>query len=165
MSCHAARPRDAAGRASIYSLQLTLATGEMKMFGRQETRLLAMLLGLLVSVSACADAQRRSQPEFLGSATVDGRVDHDRIRVGRAAGNFRAIQLRVRGGPVQLHRVVIRYERGGREEIRTQAVVPSGGQSRPIPLGGNRRVIQSVEIWHSKAHWRSRPTVSLYGIR
>ena len=34
-----------------------------------------------------------------------------------------------------------------------------------IDLPGDRRTIQSVDLWYSKGRWTRRPTVGLYGIR
>jgi hypothetical protein len=102
---------------------------------------------------------------FLGSASVDGNHDQDSIRVGRSAGTFRALQLRVSGGPVRVHRLVVRYGDGSKEELRVHSMIPSGGRSYPIPLSGSRRTIQRVDMSYSRAHWQTRPIVSLHGIR
>jgi hypothetical protein len=125
------------------------------------------MFAVLFLVVTCAAAYPQPGPRavFLGSARVDGNFDQDTIRVGRAAGPFRAVQLRVSGGPVKIHRLVVRYGNGTREELRVHSIIPSGGQTRPIPLSGNRRAIQSVDLWCSNAHWRTRPIVSLHGIR
>jgi hypothetical protein len=41
--------------------------------------------------------------------------------------------------------------------------IPAGGQTRPIDLRGERRDINSVELWYGKGNWRNRPAVDLYG--
>lgn len=137
------------------------------------------LLGLLVSLAFGAslyaqgygdrdDRDRgnyRGRWTYLGNAHVDGAQDHDNIRVGRADGRFRAIQLRVSGGTINFERVVVHYGNGSQEDLAIRSEIPSGGRTRPIDLPGERRVIQSVELWYGKGSWHRRPKVDLYGLR
>jgi hypothetical protein len=108
---------------------------------------------------------QRAHMVHLGDASVDGARDRDTINVGRRAGAFRAIQLRVHGGAVNFDRVIVRYGNGTQEELQIRSTVPSGGQTRIIDLPGERRIIQSVDFWYGKATWMRRPRVSLYGVR
>jgi hypothetical protein len=133
------------------------------MFTKLKASILAIVL--LLAGSAGASPQARPRLVFLGSASVDGDFDRDTIHVGRSAGTFRAVQLRVDGGPVRIHRLVLRYADGTREEVRVHSVIPSGGHSRVIPLSRHRRSIRGVDLWYGKAQWRTRPVVSLHGIR
>ena len=102
---------------------------------------------------------------YLGDSHVDGSVDHDSIKVGRSDGSFRAIQLRVSGGAINFERVIVRYGNSTQEEIPIRAHIPDGGHTRAIDLPGDRRMIQSVDLWYSKGNWSRRPKVSLYGAR
>jgi hypothetical protein len=120
----------------------------------------ALLVATVVGFSAPRERWAR-----LGSAHVDGKVDHDNISVGVHDGRFRAIQLRVRGGPVELSRVVVHYGNGEPEEVAVNERVPAGGSTHPIDLRGRERVIQSVELGYAKGSWRSRPEVVLLGMR
>src|SRR5262245_38905663 len=94
------------------------------------SRYLQVILGLLLisSVDAIVSAQRPSrwspqEPQipgrwvFLGQANVDGRVDRDRIYVGRRRGRFQNIQIRVDRAPIEFHRVVVHYTNGRSEEV------------------------------------------------
>jgi hypothetical protein len=103
--------------------------------------------------------------DFLGDAHVDGGQDHDSIHVGKHDGRFRAIQLRVERGEVFFERVVVHFHDGSHEELVIRDRIPAGGSTRAIDLPGNRRVIESVELWYGKARWEHRPKVSLFGIR
>jgi hypothetical protein len=102
---------------------------------------------------------------FLGQTTVDGLRDRDRIVIGRSEGRFHSIQLRVAGAPVEFQRVVVNYANGSSEEVEFRDYIQAGGQTRPIDLQGNERVINSVDFLYSKSRWRrgARPRVSLYG--
>jgi hypothetical protein len=119
---------------------------------------------LIFAFSASLAAQ--SEPwEYLGNAHVDGQQDHDKIKVGRHDGRFRAIQLRVSGGAIYFERVVVHYGNGSNEELVIRDRIPDGGVTRAIDLPGERRVVESVELWYSKDRWEHRPKVSLFGIR
>ena len=107
----------------------------------------------------------RGRWAHLGNAHVDGQQDHDNIQVGMRDGRFRAIQLRVSGGAINFERVVVHFGNGSQEELVIRQRIPAGGRTRPIDLPGERRVIQSVELWYSKDSWHRRPRVDLFGIR
>jgi hypothetical protein len=135
-------------------------------------RVLSSLL-LLLSFSVAVDAQRRGRDrdrdderwERLGQSRVDGRHDHDSIRVN-ARGGFRAIQLRVQGGDVEFQRVVVHFENGADSEVEVRDRIQAGGTTRAIDLPGDQRRVRYVEIWYSKDNWRSRrPTLLLFGRR
>ena len=126
---------------------------------------LAILALFLVAASFPSAYAQRARMVYLGNAHVDGAVDHDSIKVGRSDGTYRAIQLRVSGGAVNFDRVIVRYGNGTLEEIQVRNRIPDGGRTRIIDLPGDRRTIQSVDLWYSKDRWTRRPTVGLYGIR
>jgi hypothetical protein len=132
------------------------------MHGQQTRRVLAVFL---LVVSCTAMYAQRHRMVFLGSAQVDGLRDRDSIRVGHASGAFRAIQLRVSGAAVNFDRVIVRYGNGTQEELQIRNRIPDGGTTRVIDLPGDRRIIQSVDLWYSKDKWTRRPKVSLYGVR
>ena len=120
-----------------------------------------MLFVAALSVSASP----RDHWAYLGNAHVDGAVDHDNIHVGRSDGRFRGIQLHISGGAIEFQRVVVHFGNGTQEELVIRDRIPNGGATRAIDLPGERRVIESVELWYSKERWDRHPKVSLYGIR
>jgi hypothetical protein len=126
-------------------------------------------LVLLLSFSLAANSQRRDQGEGrwerLGQSRVDGRRDHDNIRVN-ARGAFRAIQLRVQGGAIEFQRVVVHFENGADTDVQVRDRIQAGDTTRAIDLPGDQRRIRSVEIWYGKENWGSvRPTLVLFGRR
>jgi hypothetical protein len=120
------------------------------------------VLFVLASISPVAHAKRWI---LLGTAHVDKSEDHKTIHVGSAAGQFHKIQLRVNGGAVDFQRVVVHFGDGKPEELAVAEHVRSGGKTREIELPGERRTIDSVELWYSKENLATRPEVSLYGTR
>ena len=134
----------------------------------EKAKLAGAIVLFLASVTPAAYGQRREgrgRWERLGTAHVDGNVDHDNITVGGHEGRFRAIQLRVRGGAIEFERVVVHYGDGEPEEVVVRERIPAGGATRAIDLRGHQRVIRSVELWYARGGWRSRPEVQLYGRR
>jgi hypothetical protein len=128
------------------------------------------LLGLIAALAFGASLYAQDRDDegrwaFLGSRHVDGHHDHDVVHVGQHDGKFRAVQLRVTGGAVDFHRVVVHFGNGTSEEIAFRERIPDGGRTRPIDLPGDRRIIRSVELWYGKESWHRLPKVEVYGIR
>jgi hypothetical protein len=127
------------------------------------------LITLLIGFTMAASAQPRRGPwTVLGEAHVDGGIDHDRIMVTAARGEYRAIRLRVENAPVQFDRVVVHFGNGSMERMDVRTRVRAGGESRVIDLPGARRVIESVELWYQKPPMSrnpARPKVILFGMR
>ncbi|MBA2683799.1 MAG: hypothetical protein H0U66_04855 [Gemmatimonadaceae bacterium] len=122
-------------------------------------------LVLVAGLGNSAQAQHRRGMVLLGERHIDGRVDSDKIDIGRDNGTFRAIQFRVQGGDVRFEKIQIKYLNGEREDIDVRSDIRSGGRTRIIDLPGNRRVIESISMWYSKGEWRTRPQVRVYGVR
>jgi hypothetical protein len=121
---------------------------------------------VLILLAACAGlGYSQGRWELLGTAHVDGGVDHDNISVGLKDGRFRAIQLRVKGGAIEFERVVVHYGNGEPEEVFVREHIPAGGMTRAIDLRGRERFIRSVELWYARGGWKRRPEVQLYGTR
>ena len=94
---------------------------------------------------------------------VDGQHDHDNISVGDKAGRFRFLQIRVANGPIEFDHIVVHYGNGEAQTLQVRDVIRAGGKSRAIPLDGDR-IVQSFELWYSKANPASgKPEVNLWG--
>jgi hypothetical protein len=131
---------------------------------------LALGLGI-PALSSVAQAQYYPQPQaqrpvfYLGKAHVDGRTDHDDIKVGRYEGRFHSVMLQVRHAPILFDHVVIHYGDGAAESLPVNRVIPDGGSCQWIALPGGERVIRSLELWYSRARPEdpNKPEVELYG--
>jgi hypothetical protein len=125
------------------------------------------LATLLFGLSLAAFAQPRHERVFLGEAHVDGAVDHDRIVVTAARGEYRAIQFKVENAAIDFDRVVVHFGNGTSERIALRHKIRAGEETRMVDLPGNRRVIQSIEFWYGRGNWSNpeRPKVSVFGFR
>jgi hypothetical protein len=125
----------------------------------------AWVIGMLVVLTLMSPIAQAKRWILLGTAHVDKNEDHKTIHVGNNAGEFHKIQLRVNGGAVELQRLVVHFGNGTQEELAVADRVRSGGKTPELDLPGERRTIDSVELWYSKEYSDTRPEVSLYGTR
>lgn len=122
-------------------------------------RLLVCLLGLAGAISLPARGQVW---DFLGDKQIDGSQDHDRIQVTRRNGTFHVLQLRV-SDAIFLDRVVVHFGDSTSEELALRGRIWPGGENHIIGLSGERRKVDSVELWYYKESWEHVPRVILYG--
>lgn len=92
----------------------------------------------------------------LGQLRVSDRLDHDVLPVTRVEGEFKAIQIRVQGHPVQFHSVKVHYANGETQDIELRDVIPAGGQSRAIDLAGRERIVKSLEFLYDSQSLRGK---------
>jgi hypothetical protein len=120
---------------------------------------------LLMIFGQALYAQNYGRWVYLGEANVDGNADHDKIKIGRDDGRFRAIQIRVERAPIEFQHVVVHYGNGADEEIAIKNRINAGGRTRVIDLRGRDRVIESVELWYARARYDSaKPKLRLFGL-
>lgn len=118
---------------------------------------------LLFSLSDL-QAQRRERWELLGSRKVDFRIDHDVIPVTWKEGAFDAIRIVVKDGALNMHRCVIHFENGDREEVAMRHQFRRGSGTRIIDLPGNKRLIEKIEFWYdTKNYSGQKATVMVFG--
>lgn len=103
---------------------------------------------------------------YIGTTHARRSADHDTIVV-RGADNFRRLKFRVRDAPLRIHRVVVTYDNGGRDDLPTRVDIPRGGESRAIDLkGAGRRSLRRIDFWYDTRGWgRSTADVSVFGQR
>ena len=118
------------------------------------TFLPVILLALLVANALPALAD--NDWKHLGDKSAHRGVDRDEIRVGADEGQFRKIKLEVRHSTVTIEKLVIHYADGTEQAVPMRRKIPAGGQSRPIDLEGNSRVIQKVVFWYSTKKMRKQ---------
>jgi hypothetical protein len=105
--------------------------------------------------------------ELIGKQVVNFRDDRDRITVGDAGrhnGRFKELQIRTQGAPVEIRRMVVRFENNETMEAvpqRTRLDDDSGGLI--IDLPGNRRDIKDIDVDYFSVNQREgRGTLLVY---
>lgn len=82
--------------------------------------------------------------EKLGERKVNYGLDHDEILVTAAEGRFTALKIKVKKGGINMHKLVVVYGNGERDELELRNDFAPGSESRVLDLNGNKRVIQKV---------------------
>ena len=129
------------------------------MLTKRITQLLACLAGFASTISLPAQGQVW---DFLGDKLIDRTQDHDRIQVTRRTGAFHVLQLRV-SDAIFFDRVVVHFGDGTSEELALRGRIWPGGENHIIGLSGERRMVESVELWYYKEPWEHQLRVILYG--
>lgn len=103
----------------------------------------------------------------LGKVTASRDRDHDTIVIKGSNDEFRALKFKVKDSPINIHRMVVTYDNGAREEINTRNEIPKGGESRNIDLrGSGKRSFKKVEFWYESAGLlNGKAEVKLFGLR
>jgi hypothetical protein len=117
----------------------------------------------LALVLYVAPAAQAANWVYLGQSHVDGQHDHDNIEVGKAAGRYRFLQIRVTNAPIEFDHIVVHYGDGEPQTLQVRDVIRAGGHSRAIELQGDR-FVKSFELWYGKARPDSgKPELTLWG--
>jgi len=123
---------------------------------RAMRRMLPVIAVFLTASAGAALAQPRPMPPqpvwdsrgwiMLGERTVNGRVDHDRIEVGRYEGRFNKLTMVVENSDLEL--IDFRIVFGDRTEYHPKLsyVFRDGQRTRAIDLPPSESVIRSIDI-------------------
>jgi hypothetical protein len=130
--------------------------------------LCAAALAMAVAVTTLApDAGARPNNrdwELLGRQAVGFGVDRDVVQVGRKDGDFRKIQLRVKGNAIEILDLKVVYGNGQTDDVRVRERIRAGGQTRVIDLQGRERFIRNVQlIYRSKPNFKGQAVVEVWG--
>src|SRR5207253_11068727 len=94
---------------------------------------------------------------------IAGAGDQEKIDVTRRNGVLHAIQFRVTADAIVFERVVVHFGHGTSEALALQSPIWPEGRNHIIGFSGERRVVESVEVWYYKEAWEHNPRVILYG--
>ncbi len=102
--------------------------------------------------------------EKLGQRKVNFTADRDEIGVGRFEGFFTALQIKVKKGPINMHKMVVHFHNGDTKELELKNNFVAGGESRVLDLPGNNRIIDKVVFWYDTKNFaNSKAVVELWG--
>jgi hypothetical protein len=97
--------------------------------------------------------------EKLGQRKVNFKVDRDEIIAGRFEGFFTALQVKVKKGPVNMHKMVVHFRNGDMKEVELKNNFAEGDESRVVDLPGNARVITKVVFWYDTKNFNDSRAV------
>ncbi len=101
----------------------------------------------------------------LGSQSVQGKLDSDRVLIGQQQGLFRAIQLRVKSYAIRFKDLKIVYGNGSVQDVPIRATIKANSNSRVIDLIGKNRLLKEVRFTYSSPQSGYQPAiVDVYGL-
>ncbi|HEX7842483.1 MAG TPA: hypothetical protein VF469_33650 [Kofleriaceae bacterium] len=99
----------------------------------------------------------------LGEREVNGRVDHDRIEVGRHDGKFAKLTLYVESSDLELLDFEITFGNKERFHPEVRHFFKEGSRTRVIDLPGDERVIKSIDLRYRNLPGGGRARVEVWG--
>jgi hypothetical protein len=129
------------------------------------TRILSILFTAALFISFSSFSQpRKVKWDRLGSRLVDYRADFDVMQVGAKDGGFTKLKVMVTGGALNMHRMVITYMNGTKEEIQLRNSFARGTTSRVIDIKGGQRLIKNIKfVYDTKNLARKKAKIHVYG--
>jgi hypothetical protein len=116
----------------------------------------AVAIGMTIAASGAAAEQ-------LGCRAVGFVNDTDVIPVGKDAGRYKAVQLRVRGNDIEMRDLKIVYGNGEVDDVQVRSRIAQGGETRWIDLKGNKRFIKQVVMTYaSRPSFKGQATVCVH---
>lgn len=103
---------------------------------------------------------------LLGTVHAKHTADHDALNVPGPHDYYRKIKFKVTDSPVNIQRLVVRYDDGAPENINTRVEIPKGGESRVIDLKGGKRKLKSIEFWYdTKGFLNGKADFTVFGMK
>jgi hypothetical protein len=126
------------------------------------TFVIGLLLVPVFSFNTLNDSPQKW--EKLGQRKVNFKLDRDAIHVTGFEGFFTALQVKVKDGPVNMHKMEVYFHNGQTKEIELRNDFTAGSESRVIDLPGNARIIDKVVFWYDTKNFAdSKAIVELWG--
>jgi hypothetical protein len=132
---------------------------------------LSFLIGLFAAVGVVAVHRGTAHAERwdstgwvkLGEREVNGRVDHDRITVGRQDGKFTKLTLYVEKSDLELLDLEVTFGNNERFHPEVRHVFREGSRTRVIDLPGDERTIKTIDLRYKNLPGGGRARVEVWG--
>ncbi len=127
-------------------------------------KILSALFTAFMFISLSGFSQPHAKWEKLGMRAVDYKLDADDIHVGAKEGGFTKLKVVVTGGALNMHKMVVTYMSGEKEEVELRNNFSKGSTSRVIDLNGNVRLIKNIRFFYdTKNLAKGKAKVSVFG--
>jgi len=94
--------------------------------------------------------------EKLGQRKVNYGVDRDEILVTASEGRFTSLKFKIKKSGINMHKCVVHFGDGTRQQVKLRKKIPAGGESRVIDIRGGKRVIKKVVFWYDTKNIANR---------
>ncbi len=127
-------------------------------------KILSVLFTAFMFISLTGFSQANTKWEKLGMRAVDYKLDADDIHVGAKEGGFTKLKVLVTGGALNMHRMVVTYMNGEKDEIELRHNFTKGSTSRVIDLNGGTRLIKHIRFFYDTKNLApGKAKVSVFG--
>jgi hypothetical protein len=100
---------------------------------------------------------------LLGSQAVNGKKDHDVIKVGKKFGKFDQVTIVVSDSDIDLDDFVVTFVNGETFDPKVKHTFKEGARSRAIDVPGKDRFIKTIELKYANLPGGGKATVQVYG--
>lgn len=117
---------------------------------------------------ASKNISKNNPPKWqkLGQRKVNRSLDRDEILVTARDGRFSKLRLGVKNSGINMHKMVVHFANGSKQDINLRNNIAAGGTTRVIDISGGRRVIKKVVFWYdTKRIINNKAIVELWGRR
>jgi hypothetical protein len=128
------------------------------------SEILTISLILLFSFSIENSKAQPVKWEKLGTRIVNYSLDRDIIPVTANRGGFTKLKVEVIGGAINMHKMIIVYGIGAKDEIPLRHNFNNRSSSRLIDLKGGKRMIKEIVfVYDTKGLRPRKAVVNVYG--
>lgn len=122
-------------------------------------KILVMAITAVVAMAYSRIAVAQTEEwQLLGKHIVDYSLDYDVVPVTYKKGTFTTLKIRVMDGNINMHRCMITFENGEKQEIEIKHQFTAGGE-KIVDLKGNDRIIEKVAFWYDTKNKSSQKAV------
>jgi len=100
---------------------------------------------------------------LLGSEVVNGKKDHDLIKVGKKLGKFDQVTIVVSDSDIDLDDFIVTFGNGETFDPKVKHTFKEGARSRAIDVPGQNRFIKTIELKYANLPGGGKATVQVYG--
>lgn len=130
-------------------------------------RILSVLFTAFLFISLTGFSQKRIKRvkwERLGTRVVNYTIDKDDIHVGAKEGGYTKLKVVVTRGDLNMHKMVVFYANGEKDEIQLRHDFKQGSGSRILDLNGGKRLIKDIRFFYdTKISAQSKAKVTVFG--
>lgn len=121
------------------------------------------IIALAALVSSTIARGQSEEWQQLGTQVVDYSLDYDVIAITYKKGTFTTLKIKVKDGNINMHRCMITYENGEKQEIEIKHQF-SADSEKAVDLTGNNRIIEKVTFWYdTKSKSSQKAIVEVWG--
>ena len=139
-----------------------------------------VLVGLIVALTSAASAQpsgSRPPPPpqqqawdstgwtLLGEKTVDGRVDRDRVQVGRYEGKFTKLTILVKDSDLEMQELEIVFADNSKYNPKVSQYFRENTRTRVIELPPSEQLIKFIDFKYRNLPGGGRASVQVFGFK